>query len=247
MEAKAKKRPGNLGDLVYQRLRTDILTGRLAAGTQLSMAEIANLNGTSLGPVREALKRLQQDQLVVGKANQQFTVARFDISDLDSTFCLNLAVNALAIRISVPFLNDEEVQTLKRMADLMESELEREGADWDATYPEFMVTYHEFIAEIIKHAGERIVALSNQLMQDILRYSTSRTSEPHLWRAARPAFGLIANAASARDGRLASRHFAESIARLSSLALTSASPGYDAFRLRGVITTLLPEQSHNSK
>ena len=69
--------------LIYDRLRADILNGVLQPGTTLPLLAIAKESGTSSGPVREALRRLQQDQLVAARANRRFSVAPFDISDLE--------------------------------------------------------------------------------------------------------------------------------------------------------------------
>lgn len=63
-----------LADSVYVQLRTAITRGRLRDGTELKQAELAARLGVSRVPVREALRRLQAEHLVVANPFQRFVV-----------------------------------------------------------------------------------------------------------------------------------------------------------------------------
>ncbi|MGW1076093.1 GntR family transcriptional regulator [Streptomyces sp. NPDC002537] len=59
---------------VYAALREDILTARLAAGSVLDEAELAQVFNVSRTPVREALRSLQRDGLLLVGARRQLFV-----------------------------------------------------------------------------------------------------------------------------------------------------------------------------
>ena len=231
---KARRRLGNTASLIYDELRTNILNGELASGMPLSQLLIAKTNGTSRGPVREALRRLQQDQLVVAHANHRFNVAPFDLSDLEAVLGLHLTIVTMAIRVGVSFLTDQEARDLESCVDLMEDALSRDdGRKWEAAYRVFVLT-------ITKHTGERTKLLSLQLHDDIQRYRANLPHKvPQAWYTGGREFRQIAEAAASRDGGLAATLYADYMGRLSSLVLASASPSYDASRLRGYISALL--------
>ena len=124
----------------------------------------------------------------------------------------------------------------------MEENLRRDdGIGWEAAYREFILT-------IMKHTGERTILLSLQLHDDIQRYRASLPHRvPRAWYASGQEFCQIAKAAAAHDGKRAAALYAAYMGRLSSLVLASVAPSYDASRLRGFISALLPATSENSR
>ena len=127
-----KKRVGNMTSLVYEKIRADILNGTLLPGTTLSQPVLAKAAGTSRGPVREALRRLQQEQLVIARDNQQFNVAPYDVSDLEAVLCLHLANVTLAIRVSVPLLTGADLLHLRDCVKQMDAAVAGDEVGWEA-------------------------------------------------------------------------------------------------------------------
>ena len=228
-----KKRSGDKASIVYEQLRASILNGELASGAPLSQMSISRASGISRGPVREAMRRLQQDQLVVARANQGFNIAPQDISDLEAAFSLQLINVAFAIRIGVAFLTEPELRLLDRQAEMMGRAIGNEERDgWDETYRTFVLT-------LIRHAGDRTVGLVGQLIDDIRRYRANlNDSVPVVWYSGEKEFKAITSAALARDGERASAHYIDYMGRLSLLALAGAYPLHDASRLRATLAAL---------
>ncbi len=71
---------------VYQTLRERIIAGDLAPGEALVEAHLANELGISRSPIREALRQLGQDGLVVTLPNSATTVSSMDAFDIDQVF-----------------------------------------------------------------------------------------------------------------------------------------------------------------
>ena len=234
--AKAKtRREGNSASLIYDQVRADIMAGRLASGSILSQLAIAKAHGTSRGPVREAMRRLEQDQLITGAANKQFSVAPFELAELESTLILHLSNVALAIRVSAPRLADEDLAALDAAVDRMEAALDHDVAEWEAGYRAYALT-------ITGQAGDKVVALVAGLIDTIQRFRVNLLDRFPRVYAGSDAFRQITVAARAGDGRRASELFVACFGRISSLILAGVAPRHDAARLRGYIEALAPDR-----
>lgn len=85
-------------DYVADFLREGIITGRFARGAKLRQAEVASLTGTSITPVREALKLLEAEGFVVGTSHRGAIVAYFDAGAAQEIVDLRVLLeNRLAI------------------------------------------------------------------------------------------------------------------------------------------------------
>ncbi len=226
-----KKRIGNMTSLVYDKIRADILNGILLPGMSLSQPALAKEAGTSRGPIREALRRLQQEQLVIARDNQQFNVAPYDISDLEAVLCLHLANVTLAIRVSVPLLTDEEIEHLRDCVEQMDAAASGDELEWEVPYREFTLT-------IVKHSSPRIETLIGVLIDNIQRHRRKTLDKIPSVYSGGPEFRDILKAAQARDGKLTSERYARFMSRVSTLILGGVAPQYNAFRLRGYVVTL---------
>ncbi len=77
-----------LAGAVYQRMRADIISGALAPGAHLRLANLRSRYGMGLSPIREALSRLATDTFVTAIENRGYRVAllsRRDLSDITET------------------------------------------------------------------------------------------------------------------------------------------------------------------
>jgi len=68
---------------VHKRLRQMILDGTVPPGTVLSQVQLAQEIGVSRTPLREALRMLQEEGLVLAEYNHRVRVADIDISELE--------------------------------------------------------------------------------------------------------------------------------------------------------------------
>jgi DNA-binding GntR family transcriptional regulator len=75
-----------LRDNIYDAIRADILTCRLAPGEELREQELAAQFEVSRAPVRDALLRLQQDRLITVHPRQGYSVNQVSISDARNLF-----------------------------------------------------------------------------------------------------------------------------------------------------------------
>lgn len=80
------ERSGSRAELVYSKLRTEIISGNYSPGTPLRTAALAKEHDVSLSVVRESLVRLAESGLAVSSPNQGFrvvSISRDDLVDLN--------------------------------------------------------------------------------------------------------------------------------------------------------------------
>ena len=109
-----------LGGTVTSRLRDLIVTGQLEAGTQLPLRELAARLGVSVMPVREALRSLESEGLVVVEPHRGASVARLSVEDVEELYALRGALEGLAARLAAPRLTVADQNALSKLFARME-------------------------------------------------------------------------------------------------------------------------------
>src|ERR1041385_1952555 len=92
----------SLSNQVYDYLRTAIICADLPPGAKLVELDIAAQMGTSQGPVREALQRLERDGLVERQARSATYVSRISIDEMYELFSVRTVIEGYAIRRAAP-------------------------------------------------------------------------------------------------------------------------------------------------
>jgi DNA-binding GntR family transcriptional regulator len=108
-----------LWEQVRDRLREDILAGRLDPGTELSEVALAREFGTSRGPLREALGRLAAEGLVTITPRRGAVVTQLSRQEFLDAYQVREALETLAIRLAVQLMSDIEVAHLRELCELM--------------------------------------------------------------------------------------------------------------------------------
>ncbi|MCO6452779.1 MAG: GntR family transcriptional regulator [Caldilineales bacterium] len=135
----------SLADVVAERMRDGILSGQLAPGERLRETELSEMMEISRGPVREALRRLENEGLVVVGRTGRTNVARVSRQDLDEVFSLRRALERLAIERACEWATPEDMAKLQAVVDAMAATIargisEKEGAELDLRFHD--VIYH---------------------------------------------------------------------------------------------------------
>src|SRR3954452_3545419 len=91
---------------VYEALRRAVVSGSLGPGQRVNEAEVARQMQISRAPVREAIRQLERDGLLVSVPRRGTIVASLSSSDVEETFTLRADLEARAIGRAVGRLTD---------------------------------------------------------------------------------------------------------------------------------------------
>ena len=163
----------SLVDQIYSRLREDIITLKIPLGARLNVNELQSDLGVSCTPIREAVNRLQQEELVICENNVGARVLTLDEHDVREINELALTLQQAAVRLA--------------MATGDRTELLREVDEQLARYRaargprESVKAVHDLIGAFYRRCGNRrldrsMVAIQGQML--LLRYIYAECSNP---------------------------------------------------------------------
>lgn len=108
--------------VIEEALRNAILDGRLPCGTAIRQQALAILFGVSRMPVREALRQLEAQGLLNVVPHKGAVVAPLIEDNSLETYELRFLLEAQALRLSVPHLNDDDFQAATDFIEALEIE-----------------------------------------------------------------------------------------------------------------------------
>jgi DNA-binding GntR family transcriptional regulator len=163
--APARFENATLWQRVHEHLRDEILSNRLAPGTELQEVALSQHLGVSRGPIREALGRLAAEGLVTIRPRRGAVVTSLTKEEFVEAYQVREALEAFAVRLAVPRLADDELRDLERLADEMEKLAEADDVD------DFFAANARFHLAIVEAAGNRqLIDIYRQLTGQMGRY-----------------------------------------------------------------------------
>ncbi|MBQ9814354.1 MAG: GntR family transcriptional regulator [Lachnospiraceae bacterium] len=154
-----------LRDLVFKTLREAIITGDLKPGERLMEIKLANELGVSRTPVREAIRKLELEGLVIMTARKGAEVAPINEKDLREVLEIRKALESLACQLACRNADDESIEKLR----LANKEVINAVKDNNVELiTQTDVEFHEVIYEITRN--QRLIQMLHQLKEHIFRY-----------------------------------------------------------------------------
>ena len=102
-------------DLAYERIKELIITAALPPGALLTEGELAGQLGLGRMPVREAMQRLAQDDLVLIVPRKGSFVLPIQVEDLQKIFELRVTLECLSCQLAAERITEEELSRLEAM------------------------------------------------------------------------------------------------------------------------------------
>lgn len=104
-------------EVITRHLRGAIVAGRFAEDEPIRQDEIARLFNVSKIPVREALKRLEAEGLVVFQRNRGAMVTRIAEAELAQMFEVRILLEDKALRLAIPNMTDATFAEAERICE----------------------------------------------------------------------------------------------------------------------------------
>lgn len=154
-----------LRDVVFNTLRQAILRGELKPGERLMEIQLANKLGVSRTPIREAIRKLELEGLVLMIPRKGAEVAEITEKNLRDVLEVRRALEELAVRLTCERITAEQIEELKVTA----REFETATKSNDVTkIAEADVKFHDVI--YMATDNQRLIQLLNNLREQMYRY-----------------------------------------------------------------------------
>lgn len=108
--------------LVADGIRLAILRGQLAPGQMLNQEELAKQFGLSRAPVREALRQLEAEGLVISYPHRGTVVARLSADDIEEVFLIRTTLETVVLKVAVPKLSDMDLRKAEAVLEQTDSD-----------------------------------------------------------------------------------------------------------------------------
>lgn len=118
-----------LTDQLFDRLCQAILDGELAPGAKLSEPQLAQAHGVSRGPLREAIRRLEERKLVTRLPRQGVRVVEPSTTRIAELFAIREVLEGLAAREAAARATAEDILALRALLLQHRRMLEGEASD----------------------------------------------------------------------------------------------------------------------
>ena len=154
-----------LRDVVFQTLRQAILKGELKPGERLMEIQLAQKLGVSRTPIREAIRKLELEGLVLMIPRRGAEVARISEKSLKDVLEVRRSLEELAIELACQRMTEEDMQALEEAQKAFKAAIDQGDAMKIAETDE---AYHDVIYYSTRN--KRLVQILNNLREQMYRY-----------------------------------------------------------------------------
>lgn len=117
-----------LSEQIYRSLKHAIITLELEPGQRILDKDLATEFGVSRTPVREALRKLEDEGLVESLAGSRTQITKIDEQEAKNAFTVVAALYALAARLAVSAVTEKELSRMKASNAQLAKSLEASDA-----------------------------------------------------------------------------------------------------------------------
>lgn len=118
----------SLADQVFDHLENDILSGKYQRGEVLTESKLCAEMGVSRTPIREALRRLEQEH-IIEESGKGSVVIGINEKDLEDIFLIRKSLECMAASLAAKNRTDEQLKDLKEALEFQEFYLHKNDPD----------------------------------------------------------------------------------------------------------------------
>lgn len=189
-----------LGEVVYRSIRRAIISGQLPQGASISETQIAQSLGVSKTPVREALRRLGQEGLLVGLPHRGGKVAFLSVADVEEIYEMRALLEGLAAQRAAERATGDDAESLTALMARLSDATERADT---GVLRQLGAEFHSLVWQIAR--AKYLARGLKQLYDYIEMYRSAILDRPAGLEATHEHHVAIAGAILARDPDRAAR------------------------------------------
>ncbi|OGO79202.1 MAG: GntR family transcriptional regulator [Clostridiales bacterium GWB2_37_7] len=194
-----------LREVVFETMRNAIISGDLKPGERLMEVQMAEALGVSRTPVREAIRKLELEGLVIMLPRKGAFIADLSVKDLTEVMEIRASLEGLAAGLAAIRIDQEEIEELEIKALKFHKSIENDDVE------ELILMDLEFHDAIFRASrNDRLIQLNNNLREQVQRFreiyhkkvnKSKETSKEHYEMVE-----AISNRDSDKAEKLARRH-----------------------------------------
>jgi len=150
--------------IAYDVIKNDIIRCTLPPGSQVSQPQLVERYHLSMGSIREALQKLEQEGLVQPVARFGYLVAPITLADIYEIYELRLSLETTAVRLACQKGSPAQLEAILQHANFT---YQYGDAESYASYLAHNAAFHRAIAAA--SGNQRLLALMSSLMDDLMR------------------------------------------------------------------------------
>ena len=140
-----KENNQSLREMAYMSMRRAIIKGDLKAGQRLIEMAMSEQMGMSRGPIREALRQLEHEGLVISTAYRETVVAEVSEEEVENILVpIRLIAECYAAKKACTIFTKANYDYLNKLVDLMSMAVTKQDLD---SFSEYDLQFHEYILE----------------------------------------------------------------------------------------------------
>lgn len=189
-----------LRDVVFNTLRQAILRGELKPGERLMEIQLANKLGVSRTPIREAIRKLELEGLVLMIPRRGAEVAEITEKNLRDVLEVREALEKLSVELACDHITEEQLRDMKLAAKAFQSALKSKDVTKIA---EADVQFHDIIN--LATGNQKLIQLLNNLREQNYRYRVEYLKDEKVYPQLIEEHNMLIEAISAGDKETAVR------------------------------------------
>lgn len=154
-----------LRDVVFNTLRQAILRGEMEPGERLMEIQLAQKLGVSRTPIREAIRKLELEGLVVMIPRKGAEVAHITEKDMKDVLEVRCTLEELAVSLACKKTTPEKIAELKKANKVFEAAIVSKDV---VSIVEADVQFHDTIYAMA--GNQRLIQIINKLREQMYRY-----------------------------------------------------------------------------
>ncbi|NMW85426.1 GntR family transcriptional regulator [Peptoniphilus sp. AGMB00490] len=166
----------SLSNLVYRNLKEKILKNILLPGDKLIEMEIASNLGVSRTPVREALKKLEEDGLVTSFPRKSFIVSKISVKEAKNLYIVRKSLEPLAVELLASKGFNEKTEYFQKVNEDLRIAIDNEDdelaqkliIEWNMALVSSL--NNEVLIEVMNMINKRLYRFGNFIFKENKNY-----------------------------------------------------------------------------